>query len=296
VYKLWNELTVKGCTLAETVNNEKIAVSLETTSPSESIAKKKTIVYETRVDTTVVKLAAEKLKDQLFTRFGFLKPKPTDVQFVSIEKYYEPYSMISGRYFVDYYRKCAYHIEVDEGVLEAVLLNTKLEPEESADFTAKRHKVIKLKGEERLKFEVKDSLVLDRLGQLVTTEKLPSAPSERNPKKILAEFGLEKIAEDSDLEAIRSKIVKRPKDMSRIVCELFEVNERTVIYTPRFRVLCRNLKTGETKTVEFDGVTSEVIRQPKHEGPHNIPPVPPPPPPPIPEHTIPVAQKQNAVT
>jgi hypothetical protein len=92
--------------LTEAVNAENIVISTETPSYSEKIAEKKTIVYETRVDPTVVKIAAEKVKDQLFTRFGFLRSNPNEVQFVSIEKYYEPYSMISGRYFIDYYRKC----------------------------------------------------------------------------------------------------------------------------------------------------------------------------------------------
>ncbi len=257
--------------LTETVNDEKVVISTEALPSNERIAERKTIVYETRVDPTVIKVAGEKLKDQLFTRFGFLKPKPDEVQFVSIEKYYEPYSMINGKYFIDYYRKCAYLVKVDGKVLEVVLLNNKFEPEQSTDSYAKDHKVIRLEGEERLRNEVKASLILDRSGQDVTLEKLPSAPSERHPKKILAEFGEQEIAGNADLDIIRSRIVKRPKDINRLVSELFEVDERAVIYTPRFRILYRNLKTGEEKTVEFDGVTAEKIQQSKHASSHCIP-------------------------
>jgi len=64
------------------------------------------------------------------------------------------------------------------------------------------------------------------------------------------------------LEIIRSKILKRPKDASRIVKELFEVSERTIIYTPRFRLVYKNIKTGNEKTLEIDGVTSERIQTP----------------------------------
>ena len=46
--------------------------------PKEKIAKRKTIVYQTLVDPTVIKVAAEKLKNKLFVKFGFLKPKPED--------------------------------------------------------------------------------------------------------------------------------------------------------------------------------------------------------------------------
>ena len=104
--------------LTETISNEKIVISAENTPAREDIIPRKTIVYETLVDPTVVRVASEKLKQQLFTRFWFFKPKPEEVQFISIDKYYEPYIVISGKYSIDYYRNCAYTINVDEDVSE----------------------------------------------------------------------------------------------------------------------------------------------------------------------------------
>ena len=262
------------------MHDEKTVVSTDTTPLNERTVESKTIVYETRVDPTVIRVAGEKLKDQLFTRFGFLKSKPEEIQFVSIEKYYEPYLMISGKYFIDYYRKCAYVVGVDKGVFEVILLNNTFQPEQPTDSPAKDHKVIRLDGEERLSSEAKASLVLDRTGQDVSLEKLPSAPSERHPKKILAEFGAEEIPKNTDLDIIRSRIVKRPPNINRVVSELFEVYDRAVIYTPRFRVLYRNTKTGEEKAAEFDGVTAERIQQTRHRDSQGALTVPPPPPPP----------------
>jgi hypothetical protein len=266
--------------LAEAVIDENIVISTEASSSTEKIVEKKTIVYETRVDPTVIKIAGEKIKDQLFTRFGFLRSNPNEVQFVSIEKCYEPYSMISGRYFIDYYRKCAYSINVDKEVLEVVLLNNKLKPEQSVGSSEKNNNVIKLEGEERLKKDVRASLFLDQSGKDVTLGGLPSAPSERHPDKILKQFSVKEIAGDADLNILRSRIAQRPKTMSRVVSELFEVDERAVIYSPRFRIQYRNLKTGEEKTVEFDGVTGERIKQSKRENSHSNSLIPPPPPPP----------------
>jgi hypothetical protein len=268
--------------LTETVSDEKIVISTEPMPGNEScnqkIAERRTIVYETLVDPTVIKVAGEKLKDQLFARFGFLKPKPEEVQLVSMDKYYEPYMVISGKYLIDYYRKCTYAVNVGKEVLEVILLNSKFEPEQPMDSSARDHKIIKLEGEERLTNEAKASLVLDRSGQDVTLDKLSSAPSERHPSKILAKFGVEEIAQDADLDIIRSRIIKRPKDINRLVNELFEVDERVVIYTPRFRVLYRNVKTGEEKMMEFDGVTARRI-QSKYVALHGGLPTPPPPPP-----------------
>jgi hypothetical protein len=264
--------------MSETIS-QGIVVSAEIAPADEKIVDRKTIVYETRTDPTVIKLAGEKIKDQLFTRFGFLKPKPEEVQFVSIDKYYEPYMLISGCYMIDYYRKCLHVVEIDKEVKEIILLNQKFEPEKPPESHAGDYSIIKLEGEERLMNEFEASLILDRSGKDVSLDGLPSAPSEKNPKKILTEFGVLEIAQNSDLDIIRAKIVKRPKDINRVVSELFEIDERAVIYTPRFRVVYSNTKTGEEKTVEFDGVTAQRIHQTKHKELQNIDPPPPPPPP-----------------
>jgi hypothetical protein len=245
--------------LTEAVSDEKIVISPEARHCREKIAERKTVVYETRIDTTVVQVTGERLKVQLFTRFGFMKPRPEEIQFVSVDKYYEPYMVMSGRYFIDYYRKCAYKLKVDKKVLEIILLNHRLKPNQSTDSYEKGYKEVKLEGEERLMYEVKTSLILDKMGQEVTANSFPSAPSERNPMNILKKYGAEEIPPDADLKIIRSKIHKRPEDASRIVKELFEVSERTIIYTPRFRIVYKNVKTGNKRILEIDGVTSKRI-------------------------------------
>jgi hypothetical protein len=247
--------------LIETVSAERIVIPIETRRSHEKIAERKTIVYETRIDPTVIKVAGEKLKAQLFTRFGFMKPRPEEIRFVSISQYYEPYMVINARYAIDYYRKRAYTVKVDKEAQEIVLLGHRFKPSPPMESSAKDYKVVKLEGEERLVNEIKASLILDEFGHEVTPKSLPSAPSEKNPKKILKKYGAKEIPPDADLKIIRSKILKRPKDVSRLVKELFEVSERAVIYTPRFRVQYRNVKTGDEKTVEFDGVTSERIQR-----------------------------------
>lgn len=235
----------------------------ETAPTSEKTIERKVIVYKTLVDPTVVKIAGEKLKNKLFVRFGFLKPKPEEIQFVSVDKYYEPYIVINGKYIIDYYRKSAYTVNVDEKVQEVTLFNQKLKPEPPKEPSARGYKVIKLEGEEHLLYEDEASLILDKTGREVLLKQLPSAPSEEQPKKMLAELGdsvrkLE-ITSDADVGILRSKIVKKPTDIKRVVQELFEVTERAIIYTPIYKVLFQNVKTGEVKAVEFDGVTSKRI-------------------------------------
>ena len=254
-----------------------MAVCTDAVPSNEKIAERKTIVYETRTDPTVIKLAGEKLKDKLFTRFRILKPKPGEIQFVAIDKYYEPYIAISGKYSIDYYRKCTYTISVNQDALEVVLLNHKFVFDQRIDRSAPGYNAIKLEGEERLRINTKASVILDRSGQDVTLKELPAAPSEENPKKILATFGVEEIPPDTDVNMIRSRVVARPNDIKRLVNELFEVDERAIIYTPRFKVTYANTKTGEERTLEFDGVTAEKLKETKAKYLSNPPPPPPPP-------------------
>jgi hypothetical protein len=90
---------------------------------------------------------------------------------------------------------------------------------------------------------------------------LPFGPSEKNPKKAIKEFGIEELPENADVKFLKERIAKRPKDISRILEEIFEVTERTVIYTPRYKLLFRWVKTGEEKTLMLDAVTAEKVEQ-----------------------------------
>jgi hypothetical protein len=250
----------KASAATESLPDEKTAETTDDKSPShERIVDRKTIVYETLVDPTVIKLNGEKLKTKIFTEFFLLRPPREDIQLVSINKYYEPFIVISGKYAIDYYRKSTYAVKLDKEVREVILLNQQFKPEQSKDPFGENHSVIKLEGEERIMKELNASLILDRSGQDITPERLPSAPSERNPEKLLTECGAKEIAGDADLRFIQSRILKRPKDINRIVNELIEVNERVVIYAPRFRLVYKNTITGKEKAIEFDGVTAKRI-------------------------------------
>ena len=242
--------------MTETVSAETVVISAETPSTKEKIVERKTIVYETVVDPTLIRVACEKLKKQLFTKFAFywFQPKLEDIQFVSMDKYYEPYILISGRYFIDYLRKCTYVLKVAEGAREIILGTNKYVPE-----TYKSNRIVKLHGEERLIKESKAVLFLDKDGRDSDADNIPPGSPEKKPEKVIAQFGIEELAENADVNFVRERIAKRPKDMSRIVEEVFEITDRSVIYTPRFKLLFKNVKTGEEKVLVLDGITSRKI-------------------------------------
>jgi hypothetical protein len=222
---------------------------------TDKIAPRKTVVYETLVDPTVIKVTGERLKRQLFTKFGFLRSKSSPIELVSMEKYYEPYIVVSARYFIDYYRLCDYTVSIDSDVEEVILLNQKFYPRKSQYSTAS----IKLEGEERLVVEKKGFFMLAENGQEANLETLPSAPSEKNPEETIAKYGITEIDSETDVNFVRKKLVHRPENLSRIVNEIFEISERVVIYAPRFKLTYVNASTYQRKSIEFDGVTSKRI-------------------------------------
>jgi hypothetical protein len=245
-------------TLTETVSAEPNVISAETPSTKEKIAKRKNIVYKAVVDPELIRVACEKLKKQLFAKFAFywFQPKVEDIQFVSLEKYYEPYIVISGKYSIDYLRKCTYRLKVPEEVRELILNPNKYVP-----VTSKSNRIIKLHAEERLIDEAKAFLFLDKDGRDSADDNLPFGPPEKNPKKAIKEFGIEEIPENADVHFLKERIAKHPKDRGKILEETFEVTERTVIYTPRYKLLFRWVKTGEEKTLVLDAVTAEKVEQ-----------------------------------
>jgi hypothetical protein len=248
--------------LIEAVYEEKIVVSAEPKQPfEERIVLRKTIVYETLVDPAVIKIAAENLKDQIFPKYGFLKTTPHEVSVVSVEKYYKTYILISGKYAVDYYRKHIWSLKVADDTSEVLIGIDKLKPKQTTDTFGNVYQKIELNGEEHVKNEIKASLTLDEFGRDVSPKEMPLAPSERNPKEVLAKSITKEVPAELDLSVLRTRIFKRPADMSWIDHELFEVNERVVIYIPVFRVLFRKVKTGQEKTFEFDGLNGKLIHK-----------------------------------
>lgn len=243
------------------MSTESIAVTIPPVHESipEKIADRKIIVYKTLIDPTVIKLATEKVKDRLFVKFGFLKPNPDQIQQISFEKDYEPFVVVDGRYNIDYYRRRIYTVKVDDKAQEVILFSKTFKPENSSEPLGK---VVRIEGEERLIHEAKAYIVLSADGREVSPKRIPSAPSEEHSKKMAAEIESSKrleILPNEELDIIRNKIVKRPPEIKRVVKELFEVVDRAVIYTPIYRVKFQNVKTGEMKTVKFDGVTARLL-------------------------------------
>lgn len=230
------------------------------TAVSEKIAERRTIVYKTLVNSSVVKIIAEKFKSRVFVKFGLLKPKPHEVQCVSIEKFYDPFLAVDARHIVDYHRKREILFEVDNDVQEVIIGEQVFKPElKNEENSVKK---VTLPVSERITSEKKVYIIFDRFGNEIDPEKLPYAPSEENPERVLEEYK-EKVQKlemspDAELEIVRSRIVEEAVDAEKIAWQSFEVSDRVVMYIPFYKIVFENVSTGETKAIKVDGVTGNI--------------------------------------
>ena len=232
---------------------------------TENLAQTKVIVYKSRVDPATLKQTAEEMKNELFVK-RFSKPKSEDIHAVSVDKHYEPYILLDAKYRIDYFRKKIYNIEVDEKAQIVSLLGEKFKPKVEAipDIEPEKfHNVIQLEGQEGFFYENSAYFILDKSGNEISPDKVPIAPSEDNPKKLLKEFKKKtkklKMSNQEVITIAKTKLIKRPSKLDRIDNEIFQVTEHAIIYNPIYVITFRNVKTKEEKTVSIDGVTAEVI-------------------------------------
>ena len=232
----------------------------------EKISKRKIIVYKSRVDPTIVKLTAEKMKYKLFAKFGFSKRRSEEIRVVSVDKYYEPYILIDANYSVQYFKKRVFTLDVDPETEEVKILGESYKPEIDASRSGEAgepHKVIRLEAQLWSSYQDKAYLVLDKEGKEIPPDQVPAAPSEDHPEKILKEFskktGMVQVSPRKEIDMVKSRIVKRPSDVAKIEDEMFQISEHAVIYSPIYEITFRNVRTGEERLVKIDGVSAKIM-------------------------------------
>jgi hypothetical protein len=226
----------------------------------QKIVDTRTIILKSRLDSSMVLLQGEKLKTSFFVRFGFLKPKPRGILLVAFNKYYEPYIVIGGKYSIDYCKRHNYALQVEDRTQAIFIDGKKMKPEPMS--LEDKAKVIKLVGEEHSHYENETYVILDRMLQEVSSDNLFFAPFENELENQQAvDFDLRKpqISLEEEITFLRSRVAKRPADVAEIIREIFEINERTIIYSPIYELTYKNIKNGKNVTVLIHGITGGVI-------------------------------------
>jgi hypothetical protein len=233
----------------------------------ERIKERNLIVHKIAIDLETAKNVVDKEKTGFFGKLGFLKPKREEVECESILLFYEPFVIAKANYFLDYYAKKSYRVKVGDEASEVIVFGQTLKPkvvkERVKGILKGPHKEIILDAQERVIHKATAHITLNRTEREIDPNKLPSAPAEPEPEKVLKECDDKarklRFSPDSIIDIVRNRIVRRPQDIGRIAKEVFEITEHATVYTPIYEARCRRLKTGEIKIVPISGVTGKML-------------------------------------
>lgn len=223
------------------------------------------IILKSRYDETVIKLLAEKLKEMIFPRKGFHKPKVSDVELISVEKEYEQYLIIKGKYSIDHCKSLIYNLEVEKGAQKVFLLNETLEPKACNSANPDNYSTIQLKGVASFHYEDEARCVIDNRGQEIDAKEVDSVLNEQWQRELLNKSGLRKkiakfrISAEEEINLLKAKLVNRPQDVGEVIKEIFEINERKIFHIPIYKLNFRNKKTKKEALIKINGITGKII-------------------------------------
>jgi len=232
-------------------------MSLETVP--QSMVDTKTIVLRPRLDQGDVQLIGERIKRRLFSRFGLARAHAEDIRFLSCETYFEPYLIIGGKYALDYCKKHVFRVDVDEKTTKVLVGGQQFESKQ--EHLNASNRVVKVKGEEYAHHERQTYFILDRMKREIQPEKLPISPFSIQEEN----FGLDshfksiQICDEEQIEFLKTRIARRPACVGEIIREVFEITERTIVYSPMYQLTFENSKNQEGATIAVNGITGEIM-------------------------------------
>lgn len=230
-----------------------------------NMARRKKIVLKALYDQTVIKIVAEKLKDNVFPRKGFHKPKPNDIELISLEKYYEQYLIIKGKYSIDHCKSLSYCLEVEKGAHEVFLFNETLRPETSNLDQSSNFSTIKINGVAHFHYDNEARCIIDKNCREIESKELEGILKGTIKKERLNKPGLRKkipqpkILPEEEINLLRTKLVNRPENTGEVIKEKFDINERNLIYVPLYELNFRNKKTEKEAVVRINGVSGKIV-------------------------------------
>lgn len=207
-------------------------------SPTKMI-RRKTVALKFCIDTVTAKILGERIKTDLSININNKKIKLKEALLTGIDKTYEPYHILAGKYSIEYTKKNAPKDAVGQTSNQTVSHTKNFHHSSEGNF------------------------ILDGNFEEVNPRLLPYVPPQK--KNLDKSFKMEKnysnikISSKEEIAFLRSKLGNRPSDVGKIVNEIFEIDESSTVFCPIYQLTFKDKITEKEVFVKIDGITGERI-------------------------------------
>ena len=254
------------------MGKEKVLPDLGSIRPSH-LPDKKIIVLKESVKPLDAKDLMEKKKTSFFGS-ALRRPSPAEVTVQIPQLIYEQIVFISGKYYVDFYRKASYKLQVAEDVKDVIIGKTTFPVRSEYGVWKKFGKKMKkgvgvhkqdliIEGDEHAVRTIDDSLYIDNHGQETKfTHKINSKTVETYPKRILEihkDF-IKKVelSEETIIQKLAQKLMSYLDFDIKLNSQEFTISEYSEIYIPVYEARAHDTKK-RAAVIRVDAVTGKVL-------------------------------------
>ncbi|MBT8172369.1 hypothetical protein KJN74_05820 [Candidatus Bathyarchaeota archaeon] len=236
-------------------------------SIQENVVQRKVIFFKSSFEIKTIRNRAEKIKNQMFKKYFFFKSKPEESKINTIDKYFEPYIVIDGKYSIDYSKNWKFSIKVDEEMQILKINNKNFEPNFLKNHKELSYKRLELQGIGRYYHEERKRIIFDQKWNEVRLDILPYLPFEEEKKQIPNNIVDQQLTKDlkikKEVQILKSKILQRPDHISKIHNETLKINERALVFKPMYNITATHTKTQKEVTFQIDGVNGKIVSERK---------------------------------
>lgn len=205
----------------------------------------------------------------MFKKYFFFKSKPEESKINTIDKHFEPYIVIDGKYSIEYSKNWKHSIKVDEEMQILKINNKNFEPNIIKNHPELSYKLLELQGIGRYFHEKRKRIIFDQQWNEVRLDILPYLPFEETKKQIPDNSVHPQLTKDlkakKEIELLKSKIFQRPNHTSKIHNEELKITERALVFKPMYKITTTHTKTQKKVTFQIDGVNGKIVSKQKEK-------------------------------
>lgn len=229
------------------------------------MVKRNIVILKPSFDQKILDEIANRLKAKLFTRLKFFKLNSSKIKLLSTEKYYRQYLIIKGKYAIDHCRKFERNLEVDNNAKKINIFDKEFIIDKTDKLNCSNSELLKISGVAHYTYQETGEFIFDDKNREIKSDNWIILLNKLLPKENVAKLNLKnekfkiKFSTEKEIGFLRKKLVKRPLDVGEIIKQVFEINERKIIFCPMYKLHYQNTTNKNEAMARINGITGNVV-------------------------------------